>query len=90
MEPQLAAMSAEEYEQYQQYAMANEVIEAFVNYVAVLDNDLKLPVGNSMALVMEKYFGSIEESGNPNIGAYLIQQMEAASASSEPIIAAAN
>jgi len=78
MEPQLASMSEEEYQQYQQYAMADEVVEAFVSYVAVLDNDLKLPVGDAMALVMQKYFEPIETSENPNIGSFLIGQMEGA------------
>ncbi|MHC4883013.1 MAG: Ig-like domain-containing protein, partial [Planctomycetota bacterium] len=90
MKPQLAAMSAEEYEQYQQYAMTDEVVEAFVSYVAVLDNDLKLPVGDAMALVMDKYFGPIETSENPNIGAYILEQIQAAQAVSEPIVASAD
>ena len=78
LETQLAAMTAEQYEEYQQAAMANELVEAFVSYVSVLENDLKLPVGDSMALVMDKYFESIETSENPNIGSFLIEQMEAA------------
>jgi hypothetical protein len=69
--------------------MANEVIEAFVAYVAVLDNDLKLPVGDAMALVMDKYFGSIETSENPNLGAYIVEQIQASQAVSEPIVASA-
>ncbi|MDH4202155.1 MAG: Ig-like domain-containing protein [Phycisphaerae bacterium] len=90
MEPQLALMSAEEYEQYQQYAMTDEVIEAFVSYVAVLDNDLKLPVGDTMALVMDKYFGPIETSENPNIGAYILGLIQAAQTAAEPIVASAD
>jgi hypothetical protein len=90
MEPQLATMSAEEYEQYQQYAITDEVIEAFVSYVAVLDNDLKLPVGDAMALVMDKYFGPIETSENTNIGAYILELIQAAQAAAEPIVASAD
>jgi hypothetical protein len=80
MDSRLAMLTDEEYEEYQQSAMADELIEAFVSYVAVLENDLKLPVGESLALVMDKYFDAIEATGNPNIGAYLIEQMEAAQA----------
>ena len=87
---QLAAMTDEEYQKYQQYAMSDAVIEAFVSYVAVLDNDLKLPVGDAMALVMDKYFGSIETSENPNIGAYILQQIQASQSAGEPIVASAN
>jgi len=83
MDAQLAAMTDEQYQEYQQYAMTDKLIEAFVAYVAVLDNDLKLPVGNAMALVMEKYFGPIEESGNPNIAAYLVEQMQVAQIATE-------
>ena len=90
MEPQLAIMSAEQYEQYQQYMLADEVIEAFVSYVAVLDNDLKLPVGDAMALVIDKYFEPIEASGNPNIGAYIIEQIIASQSTGEPIVASAD
>ncbi|MEN8126529.1 MAG: Ig-like domain-containing protein [Planctomycetota bacterium] len=90
LETQLAMLTNEKHEEYQQSAMANELVEAFVNYVSVLENDLKLPVGDSVALVVEKYFGSIEETGNPNISTFLIEQMEAARAVSEPLIASAD
>jgi len=86
---QLAAMTDEEYQEYQQYAVTEEVIEAFVSYVAVLDNDLKLPVGDAMTLVMDKYFESIDTSGNPNIGAYIIEQIQASEAAGESIVASA-
>jgi len=36
---------------------------------------------------MDKYFESIETSENPNIGSFLIEQMEAARAVGEPLIA---
>jgi filamentous hemagglutinin family protein len=89
-DPQLALMSDEEYEEYQQYAMADELVEAFVSYVAVLENDLKMTPGDSIAMIIEKYFGAIEEAGNPNIGIYLIEQMEAVRVLTEPLIASAN
>lgn len=90
MDTQLATMTAEQYQEYQQYAMVDELVEAFVSYVSVLENDLKLPVGDSMALVVDKYFESIESSENPNIGSFLIEQMEAARAVGEPLIASAD
>jgi hypothetical protein len=68
-------MSADQIEEYQQYAMADAIVEAFVNYVAVLENDLKLPVGDSVALVMTKYGEQIEDSGNPNIASYLLDRI---------------
>ncbi|RLB62727.1 MAG: hypothetical protein DRH08_12040, partial [Deltaproteobacteria bacterium] len=77
MDSRLAMLTDEEYQTYQQSAMANELVDAFVSYVAVLENDLKLPVGDSVAMVLEKYGDTIEAAGNPNIGAYLIEQMEA-------------
>jgi hypothetical protein len=90
METELAIMTAEQYEQYQQYALADELVEAFVSYVAVLENDLKLPVGDAMALVMDKYGEAIEGIGNPNISVYLIEQMEAGDVTSELIVASAD
>jgi hypothetical protein len=89
-DPQLALMTDEEYAEYQQYAMADELVEAFVSYVAVLENDLKITARDPIALVMDKYGEAIEATGNPNISTYLIEQMEAARATSEPIIASAD
>ena len=90
MESRLAMLTDEEYAEYQQYAMADKLVEAFVSYVAVLGNDLKIPDGDSLALVMDKYGDAIEATGNPNIGTYLIEKMEMAcvtSKPSEPLIA---
>jgi hypothetical protein len=70
--------------------LADELVEAFVSYVAVLENDLKLPVGDAMALVMDKYGEAIEAIGNPYISVYLIEQMEAVSVASELIVASAD
>ncbi|MHC5082367.1 MAG: filamentous hemagglutinin N-terminal domain-containing protein [Planctomycetota bacterium] len=60
-----------------QYAMASEYAEAFANYVAILDNDLKLPIGDSVALVMEKYGEPVANADNPNIAAFINAQIEA-------------
>ena len=90
MDSRLAMLTDEEYAEYQQSATANELVEAFVSYIAVLENDLKLPVGDSVAMVVEKYFDAIEAAGNPNIGTYLIEQMESVRVTSEPMIASAD
>ena len=90
MESRLAMLTDEEYAEYQQHAMADKLVEAFVSYVAVLENDLKLPLGDSVAMVMDKYGDAIEATGNPNIGSYLIEQMEATHVTSEPLVASVN
>ena len=58
-----------------QYATAMEYIDAFVQYIAVLDIEFDSPVGDSVAFVMEKYGTAINESDNPNISAYLAAQL---------------
>lgn len=59
-----------------QYALAGGYVDALVNYVAILDNDLKLPVGTSLSFAMEKYGEAIVISENPNIAAYVMTQLE--------------
>jgi hypothetical protein len=59
-----------------QYASAKEFIDAFVEYVAVLDSDLGSPVGDSVAFVMEKYGTTITENANPNIAAYIQTRLQ--------------
>ena len=89
-DPRLALMTDEEYAEYQQYAMADELVEAFVSDVAVLENDLKLTASDPIALVMDKYGEAIEATGNPNISTYLIEQMEAARTPIESVVASAD
>ena len=60
-----------------QYAIAMEFVDAFVSYVAVLDNDLQVPVGDPAALVMEKYGETLANAENPNIAAFVAAQLEA-------------
>ncbi|MHC5180058.1 MAG: tandem-95 repeat protein, partial [Planctomycetota bacterium] len=89
MDSQLAMLTDEQYAEYQQSAMANELVEAFVSYVAVLENDLKLTATDSVAMVMDKYGEAVEQSGNPNIGTYLIEKMEEVRPAAEPVVASA-
>jgi hypothetical protein len=60
-----------------QYATAMEYVDAFVEYIAVLDTELGSPVEDSVALVMEKYGAPLTESDNPNIGAYVAARLAA-------------
>jgi filamentous hemagglutinin family protein len=60
-----------------QYALASDYVDAFVSYVAALERDLKSPVGDPVALVMEKYGQNITGSDNPNIAAYILSQLNA-------------
>jgi hypothetical protein len=55
-----------------------EYVDAFVEYIAVLDTELGSPVDDSVALVMEKYGAPLTESDNPNIGAYIAARLAAA------------
>ncbi len=59
-----------------QYASAMEYIDAFVQYVAVLDTELGSPVGDSVAFVMEKYGAGITGSDNGNITAFVATRLE--------------
>jgi len=58
-----------------QYAAAMDYIDAFVNYVAVVDTELGAPVENSLAQVMEKYGQNVLESENENVSTYLQIQL---------------
>ena len=58
------------------YASVMEYIDAFVQYVAVMDTDLGSPVGDSVAFVMEKYGAGITGSDNGNIGAFVATRLE--------------
>jgi len=52
-----------------QFASVAEYIDAFVEYVTVLETGLGAPVGNSTAFAMEKYGAGI--ASNANIAAYV-------------------
>jgi filamentous hemagglutinin family protein len=59
--------------QDRQYAMAEEYVNAFVQYVAALDTQIKAPVGDAVAFTLEKY----GQTMNPNIAAYLTSKLAA-------------
>ncbi len=72
------AMAFEGADEGTQYASAMEYVDAFVQYVAVLDIELGSPVGDdSVAFVMEKYGAGITASDNANIGAFVATRLEA-------------
>ncbi|MBN2456708.1 MAG: filamentous hemagglutinin N-terminal domain-containing protein [Sedimentisphaerales bacterium] len=63
-----------------QYASLMEYIDAFVQYVTILDANLGSPVGDSMAFVMEKYGTGAMDSDNANITAFLTTRIEGSEA----------
>ncbi len=71
------AMAFEGAEEGTQYASVMEYINAFVQYVAVLDIELGSPVGDSVAFVMEKYGADVLGSDNENIAAFIATRLAA-------------
>ncbi|MHC4740019.1 MAG: autotransporter outer membrane beta-barrel domain-containing protein, partial [Planctomycetota bacterium] len=57
------------------YATAMDYIDAFVQYVAILDTGLGSPVEDSTAFVMAKYGAGITESENSNIAAFVAARL---------------
>jgi filamentous hemagglutinin family protein len=63
-------------DQDKQYALAAEYVDAFVRYVAVLDKELKAPVGDAVAFTLEKHGAALTaDNANPNIAAYILAQL---------------
>jgi hypothetical protein len=60
-----------------QYATAIEYLDAFVNYVAVLNSEMGSPVGDSIAYTMQKYGSGVTGSDNANMAAFLASRLEA-------------
>ena len=58
------------------YAAAAEYLDAFIEYIRILDDEMGSPMGDSMAFVMEKYGNNILEDDNSNIAAFLIIRLE--------------
>ena len=58
-----------------EYALAADYIDAFVDYVAVLDSDLKVPVGDPMVYTLNKYGEAIMSNPNQNIVTFLVQKV---------------
>ncbi|MCP4257100.1 MAG: hypothetical protein GY774_06190, partial [Planctomycetes bacterium] len=59
-----------------QYASAIEYIDAFVQYIAILNTDMGSPVADSVAYVMQKYGSDVSGSDNANMAAFLAARME--------------
>ncbi|MGD8785922.1 MAG: hypothetical protein PVJ60_00735, partial [Phycisphaerales bacterium] len=59
-----------------QYATAIEYIDAFVQYIAVLNNEMGSPVGDSVAFAIGKYGTGITDSENSNIADFIAARME--------------
>ncbi|MCP4609562.1 MAG: hypothetical protein GY845_12700, partial [Planctomycetes bacterium] len=59
-----------------QYATVIEYIDAFVNYIAVLNSDLGSPVGDSLAYTMQKYGSGVTGSDNANMAAFVASRLE--------------
>ena len=59
------------------YASAIEYVDAFVQYVAVLETEMGSPVGDSVAFVMDKYGAGVLGSDNANIASYVAMRLAA-------------
>jgi hypothetical protein len=70
------AMAFEGASEGTQYASAMEFVDAFVQYVTVLETQLGQPVDDSIAFAMEKYGSGITDSDNANIAAYVAMRLE--------------
>jgi hypothetical protein len=78
--PEMGAAIATAFSQNAQtdarYASAMEYVDAFVQYVTVVDRDLNAPVdGDAVAFAMNKYGNAMAGSGNSNMAAYIMTQM---------------
>jgi filamentous hemagglutinin family protein len=78
--PEMGAAIASAFTQNAQtdsrYASALEFVDAFVRYVTVVDRELRAPVGDPVAFVMNRYGAPLAESGNSNIVAFLLTQIQ--------------
>jgi len=54
-----------------QLAAGIDYAEAFADYVAVITEELRVPVGDPVALVLERHGGAIADSENPAVTAYI-------------------
>jgi hypothetical protein len=60
-----------------QYATAAEYVDAFVQYIAILDTELGSPVDDSVAFVMARYGTGLTASDNANLASFIATRMEA-------------
>jgi hypothetical protein len=59
-----------------QYASAIEYIDAFVQYIAILNSEMGSPIGDSVAYVMEKYGSDVTGSDNANMAAFVAVRLQ--------------
>jgi hypothetical protein len=58
-----------------EYALAATYVDAFVDYVAVLNGELGQPVGDSAAFVIEKHGGALMQNSNANVSAFVTARL---------------
>jgi filamentous hemagglutinin family protein len=59
-----------------QYALADDFIDSFIDYVAVLEDDLKTPIGDAMVFTLNKYGEAVMSNPNQNIVSYLAEKVQ--------------
>lgn len=57
-----------------QYALAQEYVNAFADYVAVIGTELQVPVGDPVTFALEKHGEGITTNENSNVAAYIMAQ----------------
>ena len=72
----IATAFADLADQDPQYALANDYIDSFVDYIAVLDDDLKAPVGDPLVYTLNKYGEAVMSNPNQNIVTFLVKQVQ--------------
>ncbi|MHC4123707.1 MAG: Ig-like domain-containing protein [Planctomycetota bacterium] len=77
LEVSIAAALQEAAEEGTQYASVMDYIDAFADYVAILDNELGSPVDDSVVFVMEKHGAALAEAENPNVAAFIAALIQA-------------
>ena len=58
------------------YALAQDYIDSFVNYIAVLEQDLKTPIGDAVVYTLNKYGETIMSHPNQNMVTYLVEEAQ--------------
>jgi filamentous hemagglutinin family protein len=58
------------------YASAVDYVDAFVQYVSILDKEMGSPVGNSVAFVLEKHGQALSSADNANVAAFVASRLE--------------
>ncbi|HOQ05971.1 MAG TPA: filamentous hemagglutinin N-terminal domain-containing protein [Anaerohalosphaeraceae bacterium] len=78
--PEMGAAIASAFSQNAQtdsrYASAMEFVDAFVRYVTILDRQIQAPIGDPVTFALNRYGTSLLETGNSNITAYLLTQIQ--------------